>query len=137
MRLHLKRAQKWSSKCMKLEFRNTDKNTFCQVMDWQATSGVMASGCVSNTVTSMNIITVTHTFLTSDKSIKECLYTRNFFLLSGFLFSWDWLMQSGVNHSVLFFFPTWIVLELKCLTYRYVFDIRVYTMQTYAKTGFQ
>lgn len=66
---------------MKLALRNTNETGN------ELTSHLcsMASGRISNTVTVMNKITVTHTVPTSDNSTKECHYTNNLVML-GFLF---------------------------------------------------
>lgn len=67
---------------MKLAFRNTDKTKLPgnELMGHLC----MASGRISNTVTVMDIITVTRTVLTSGNSTKECHYTKNL----RFLFGW-------------------------------------------------
>lgn len=73
------RAQKWSKKCMKLALRNTDRKKKSPGNELTGhPCSRMASGCIGNTATVMNKITVTHTFLTSDNSTEECRYTDNF-----------------------------------------------------------
>lgn len=115
MHLHLERAQKWSNKCMKLAFRNTDKTYFAR--QWTDRPALVVEW--HQDVEAIQLLSWTkllwHT-LTSDNSTKECHYTNNF-LLSRFLFGWDWCRVDWPQWSLLIL--TWIVLKCQCLTYRF------------------
>lgn len=122
MRLHRERAQEWANKCTKLALRSTDKTNIAS--HWNCSP--MAWWHVSKTIRLLlswtKLLTYCDTFVILLRNPPKCHHT-NFvlFCLQTLVMVWIFVRLTWIQSVTSYFFLIWIVLKLKCITYRNAF----------------